>query len=143
VEREGGGVHAAQARFLRTIALTEPARKRLLALPRESEFAFTTLRGSHYRPSSRSYHWNRVRCAAGLGHVDLYTATRHYFGWYAWNVLELDARDIALHFGHQDGGELVRRLYGHPDAGRARERVREAFRQAPPAPVALVGEARA
>ena len=36
--------------------------------------------------------------------VDLYTATRHYFGWYAWNVLDLDARDIALHFGHQDGG---------------------------------------
>jgi hypothetical protein len=75
-----------------------------------------------------------VRCAAGLGNVDLYTATRHYFGWYAWNVLELDARDIALHFGHRDGGELVRKLYGHPDAKLARERVREAFRLAPPRP---------
>jgi integrase len=126
----------------RTIALTDPARERLLSLPHESEYAFTTLRGSHYRPSSRSYHWNRVRCAAGLGNVDLYTATRHYFGWYAWNVLELDARDIALHFGHQDGGELVRKLYGHPDAARARERVREAFRQAPPAPVPLAAVAR-
>ena len=41
-----------------------------------------------------------MRSAAGLGNVDRYTATRHYFGWYAWNVLELDARDIALHFGH-------------------------------------------
>ena len=122
---------------VRTIALTDPARERLLSLPRESEFAFTTLRGSHYRPSSRSHHWNRVRCSASLGNVDLYTATRHYFGWYAWNVLELDARDIALHFGHQDGGELVRKLYGHPDAARARERVREAFRQAPTAPVPL------
>ena len=79
----------------------------------------------------------RLRCAAGFGNVDLYTATRHYFGWYAWNLLELDARDIALHFGHQDGGELVRKLYGHPDAELARERVREAFRQAPPAPVPL------
>jgi integrase len=124
--------------IVRTIALTDPARNRLLTLPHESEFAFTTLRGSHYRPSSRSYHWNRVRCAAGLGNVDLYTATRHYFGWYAWNVLELDPRDIALHFGHQDGGELVRKLYGHPDAARARDRVREAFRQAPPVPVPLV-----
>jgi hypothetical protein len=37
----------------------------------------------------------------------------------------------------QDGGELVRKLYGHPDAARARERIREAYRQAPPAPVAL------
>ena len=80
--------------------------------------------------------------AADLGSVDLYTPTRHYFGWYAWNVLELDARDIALHFGHQDGGELVRKLYGHPDARLARERVREAFRQAPPAPVALVAASR-
>lgn len=122
---------------VRTIALTEPTRERLLRLPRESEFVFTTLRGTHYRPSSRSHHWNRVRCAAGLASVDLYTATRHYFGWYAWNVLELDARDIALHFGHRDGGELVRKLYGHADANLARERVRQAFRQAPPAPVPL------
>lgn len=44
---------------VRTIALTEPARDRLLALPQESEFVFTTLRGSHYRPSTRSYHWNQ------------------------------------------------------------------------------------
>src|SRR5262249_41755502 len=106
-------------------------RGRLLELPRESEFAFTTLQGSHYRASSRSPHWNRVRCTAGLGNVDLYTSTRHYFGWDAWNVLELDARDIAIQFGHQDGDELVRKLYGHPDAAIARERVREAFRQAP------------
>ena len=122
---------------VRSIALTEPARERLLSLPRESEFAFTTLRGAHYRPSSRSYHWNRVRCSADLGNVDLYTATRHYFGWYAWNVLELDARDIALHFGQQDGGELVRKTYGHPDARLARERVRRAFRNAPPTPTSL------
>jgi hypothetical protein len=47
-----------------TIALTDPARARLLALPRESEFVFTTLRRTHYRPSRRSHHWNRVRCSA-------------------------------------------------------------------------------
>jgi hypothetical protein len=57
-------------------------------------------------------------------------------------VLELNARDIALHFGHQDGGELVRKLYGHPDARLARERVRQAFRQAPPRPVPLAVAAR-
>ncbi len=44
---------------------------------------------------------------------------------------------IALPFGHQDGGELVRTTYGHPDAAMARERVRDAFRQAPTAPVSL------
>src|SRR5512132_3184406 len=110
---------------------------RAVALPRESEFALTTLRGNHYRPSSRSHHWNRVRCAAGTRQRYLYTVTRHYFGWYAWNVLGLDARDIALHFGHQDGGELVRKLYGHPDAVLARERIREAYRQVPTAPVPI------
>jgi hypothetical protein len=73
----------------------------------------------------------------GSSRVDLYTCTRHYFGWYAWNVLGLDARDVALHFGHQDGGELVRKLYGHADAKLARERVREAFRQAPTAPTPM------
>jgi integrase len=126
----------------RTIALTDPARNRLLQLPRESEFAFTTLRGSHYRPSSRAHHWNRVRAAAGLGTTDLYTATRHYFGWYALNVLGLPDHVIALHFGHRDGGKLVRTNYGHPDATIARERVREAYRQPPPAPVPLLVEAR-
>jgi len=37
----------------------------------------------------------------------------------------------------QDGGELVRKLYGHADATLARERVRAAFEQAPPAPMPL------
>jgi hypothetical protein len=120
-----------------TIAMTEPARHRPISLSRESEFAFPTLRGTHYTPSARSPHWNRVRCSAGFGNVDLYVATRHCFGWYALNVLELPAHVIALHFGHQDGGELVLKNYGHPDARIARDRVRDAFRQAPAAPVPL------
>jgi hypothetical protein len=69
------------------------------------------------------------------GHVEPVRTTTGHVGWYAWNVLALDARDIALHFGHQDGGELVRKLYGHADAKLARKRVRDAFRKAPPAPV--------
>jgi hypothetical protein len=57
-------------------------------------------------------------------------------------VLGLPDHVIALQFGHRAGGELVRKLYWHPDAAIARRRVREAFRQAPPAPVALVAAAR-
>lgn len=123
--------------YIRTIALTEPAKERMLEIPHESEFVFTTLRGAHYRPSSRAFHWNRVRWAAGLGDMDCYVATRHYFGWYAWNVLELDERDIALHFGHQDGGELIRTTYGHADAALAAQRIREAYRTRPADPVPL------
>lgn len=62
----------------------------------------------------------------------------HYFGWYALNVLGLPPHGIALEFGHQDGGQLVRTTYAHPDAAIARERVREAYRRAPAAPIPLV-----
>jgi integrase len=122
---------------VRTIAMTDPVRERLLTLPLDGEFVFETLRGSHYTPSARSHHWNRVRAAAGLGGLDLYTCTRHYFAWYAWNVLGLTPEDIADHLGHRDGGELVRTLYGHFDSKRSRARVREAFAELPPAPTPL------
>jgi hypothetical protein len=81
--------------------------------------------------------WNRVRAAAGLGNTDLYTCTRHYFAWYAWNVLRLEPEVIADHFGHQDGGELVRKLYGHFDSSLSRARVCKAFAAAPAEVVSL------
>lgn len=130
-------INSPKHHHVRTIALTKPARTRLLQLPRESEFVFATLNGTHYKPTSRIYHWNRVRAAIGYGNVDLYTITRHYFGWYALNVLGLADHVIALHLGHRDGGKLVRTTYGHPDARIARDKVRDAFRVAPTAPTPL------
>jgi integrase len=114
-----------------TIAMVEPLRDRLLSLPRESEWVFTTLRGNHYMPSTRSHHWNRVRASIGLGNTSLYGATRHYFAWYLLNVLELPDHVVAAQLRHDDGGTLVRELYGHPDAAMARERIRAAFRSVP------------
>ena len=117
---------------IRTVAMTPRARERLLSLPRESEWVFTTLRGAHYTPSSRNLHWNRVRCSVGLGNVDLYTATRHHFAWYAWNVLGLDPADIAQHFGHQDGGALCARSTGTSiRPGRATASARRSRRHQP------------
>lgn len=128
---------------MRTIAMTEPVKQALLALPRsgqtarvegeeiptrEGEFLFETVRGHHYTPSTRNHHWNRVRASSGMGNTALYLATRHFYGWYALNVLDLPPHVIALHLGHTDGGRLVRELYGHPDAAIARKRMREAFR---------------
>jgi integrase len=112
----------------RTVAMTEPVRERLLELPRESEWVFTTIRGGHYTPSSRCHHWNGVRAAVGIGNTSLYLATRHFYGWVALNVFELPPHVIALQLGHTDGGRLVASLYGHPDAAMARERTRQAFR---------------
>lgn len=113
-----------------TIALVAQARDVLLRLPRQegdSPFVFVTNRGTHYTTSSRTHHWNRVRCAAGLPDMTLYLATRHHFGWYALNVVELEPHIIAEQLGHKDGGKLVVELYGHPDKNRARRCIREAF----------------
>jgi integrase len=107
--------------------MTAPVRERLASLPRESEWVFTTVRGTHYTPSSRNLHWNRVRVSVGVGNTSLCLATRHFYGWYALNVLGFPPHVIALHLGHDDGGELVRNLYGHPDAAIARTMTRDGF----------------
>jgi integrase len=115
-----------------TVALVGRARALLLDMPREdkdSPYVFITTRGTHYTPSSRSHHWNRVRCFAGFPGLDFYLATRHHFGWYALNILGLEPHIIAEQLGHRDGGRLVISLYGHPDKARARRRIREAFDQ--------------
>lgn len=115
-----------------TCALIDDARTVLDRLPRTAggkrEFVFETIHGTHYTPSSRTHHWNRVRAAAGMADLTLYLATRHYFGWYAVNVLELDPAVVAEQLGHKDGGKLVEQLYGHPDKARRREIIRQAAR---------------
>jgi integrase len=112
-----------------TVALVERAADVLGRTPRRpgDEFIFTTLRGTHYTPSSRVHHWNRVRSAAGLGGMTLYLATRHFAGTYMTNVLGLPPHVVAEQLGHKDGGKLVTLLYGHPDKARARRLIREAY----------------
>jgi integrase len=106
--------------------LTAHARDALLVLAREGEFCFVSLRGEHWTPSSRAYHWKAVRAAAGW-EGSLYLATRHFAGWYMVNELEMSSEDVAIALGHQDGGNLVRRLYGHRDKGRALDRIVGAY----------------
>ena len=113
-----------------TIALVDHAKRRLLRIPRDAAYVFTTLRGTHYTPSSRNHHWNRVRAAAGLGDLTLYLATRHYFGYYALNVLDLEPSVIAVQLGHRDGGRLVEELYGHRDKRKSLAKIRDAFANA-------------
>lgn len=47
--------------------------------------------------------------------------------WYMVNELEMPSEDVAIALGHQDGGNLVRRLYGHRDKGRALDRIVGAY----------------
>jgi integrase len=110
----------------REAPLTAHARDALSSLARECEFCFASLRGEHWTPSSRAYHWKAVRAAAGW-EGSLYLATRHFAGWYMLNELEMSSEDVAIALGHQDGGNLVRRLYGHRDKGRALDRIVGAY----------------
>jgi integrase len=110
----------------REAPLTEPAREAILSLPIEGEFCFTPIRGAHWSAASRAYHWKAVRATAGWS-GSLYLATRHFAGWYMVNELELPSEDVAIALGHTDGGELVRKLYGHRDHERALDRVTAAY----------------
>jgi integrase len=110
----------------REAPLTVQARDALQALARESDFCFVSPRGGHWMPSSRAYHWKAVKAAAGW-EGSLYLATRHFAGWYMVNELEMPSEDVAIALGHQDGGNLVRRLYGHRDTARALDRIVGAY----------------
>lgn len=114
----------------RQAPLTDPAREAVLALPAESEFCFVSIRGAHWTASARAYHWKAVRAASGW-QGSLYLATRHFAGWYMVNVLGLPSEDVAIALGHTDGGELVRRLYGHRDKSLALDRVAAAYSRRP------------
>jgi integrase len=126
----------------RDAPLTAPARRALEALSREGEFCFVPIRGEHWTPSSRAYHWKAVRAAAGWS-GSLYLATRHFAGWYMVNILEMSSEDVAIALGHQDGGNLVRRLYGHRDRHRALDRIVSAYAGRPASNSADAGNSRA
>jgi hypothetical protein len=46
------------------------------------------------------------------------------------NELEMSSEDVAIALGHQDGGNLVRRLYGHRNKSRALDRIVGAYADA-------------
>lgn len=111
--------------------LTPPAKQALVdeRTQGDHEFCFVSPRGKHFTYSIRAPYWNAIRTAAGWSDT-LYLGTRHFAGWYMVNVLGLDSEDVAFALGHEDGGELVRRLYGHRDRDRALDRVAQAYAQA-------------
>jgi integrase len=51
---------------------------------------------------------------------------RHFCASWLFNDLELPDQDGAHQLGHEDGGGLVQRLYGHLSERLARERIKRA-----------------
>lgn len=83
---------------------------------------FTNPHGDQFWNNTWAYYWHQIRAAAGRPDMDFYEL-RHYC---ATRLLEggLSERDVAEQLGHTDGGELVRKVYGHPSKRRALDRVR-------------------
>jgi integrase len=79
---------------------------------------------------TQHYYWHPVRCRFGKPSMDFYDL-RHFCGSWLFNDLELPAQDVAHQLGHEDGGGLVQRLYGHPSERLARERIKRATTDKP------------
>lgn len=112
----------------RIIVLTAPAREALLEMPRPIDpdrLIFRGSRGGGLTGRTQHYYWHPVRCRFGRPSMDLYDL-RHFCGSWLLNDLELPPQDVAHQLGHTDGGSLVMRLYGHPSARLARERIKRA-----------------
>lgn len=111
----------------REVVMLPMAREALLKMVygEPDDFVFTNSHGDPWTQPARRKYWERLREKAGWD-KSLYLATRHFAGHFLYELCGIDAEDVAIMFGHKDGGELIRNLYGHRNAGRAQDRIREA-----------------
>jgi integrase len=102
----------------------DSARTRGCVVPRPDNRIWDYSRREHTRV------WGETRDRAGL--VLRFHDLRHFA---ATRLLDMGASDldVALQLGHKDGGELVRRRYGHPSPRKARERLRALEEEVPAA----------
>ena len=113
----------------RVIVLSPQAADALKRLPRPldaGELIFTTPNRKRYSKSTWHYHWEPVRCAAGKPSMDFHEL-RHYCATYLVQTLRLSYGEAAHQLGHTDGGELLRRLYAHPDEQQMLDAIERAF----------------
>ena len=112
---------------VRRVILPPPARDALLAVPRrlDTPWVFTTKRGRPFTKAALNIYWSPVRAVFGRPTMAFYEL-RHFC---ATHLLELGLShaDVAMQFGHTDGGKLVMSTYGHPSEQGARQRLKAAF----------------
>lgn len=122
------------------VFVPEPAREAVNGKPRRigDDLMFRTARGKQFRRESWHYTWAPLRAA--------FTATlpaehhlrrreealdfhelRHFGASYMLNRLNIEPWVIAEQLRHTDGGNLVVRLYGHPERSEAIDRIRGAY----------------
>jgi integrase len=130
-----------------TLYVPPPAREVVAQLPREigDDLLWRTVRGKQFKQSSWSPTWKVIRqlfmheLPAGhhlhqrlaLDREDVFDfyELRHFGASYMLNVLGIEPWVIAQQLRHKDGGILVVKLYGHPTAATAIEKMRQSWGQ--------------
>lgn len=125
--------------LIRDVIVPEQAQDALRRLRRQTgvidpnAYVFTNTLGDHWRNSALAYHWKGIKAAVPeIGANPKFTpymCTRHFAGWYMVNVLEMEADVVAMQMGHEDDGDLVRKLYGHRDRTRALRMIADAHKR--------------
>lgn len=124
------------AEALRT--LSRKTRVRLADIDGEERFFDLVFRNKSGGPLSQTavhHYWSTVRTAFGRPTMAVYEL-RHFCATYLLEKFrsggEEGSYDVATQLGHTDEGELVRRLYGHPDGDLSRARLKRLFEKPTP-----------
>jgi integrase len=100
----------------RTSVLTAPAKAGLIAMPRPVDSDAMVFRGKKGGVlTGRTQHYTGIQSAAASASpqwTSMTCVTSAVRG--CSTTSELPAQDVAHQLGHEDGGGLVQRLYGHP-----------------------------
>lgn len=108
----------------RDVVLPPQVRDRLTALPTSPncEWLFFNKEGDPLFPGSLQTLWNDVRrlCPLVDSGIDKHELRHRAAYWMfgmpeEWGGLRLTSAETAEQLGHSDGGQLIERLYGHPD----------------------------
>jgi integrase len=110
----------------REIVLLEPVCDALRRLPPRigpDARVFLTYREKAFYKGTLAYFWRPISTTWKATHP----AVTLYHLRHACATLLIEAghspADVAIQLGHQDGGRLVQTVYGHPDHGRALDRI--------------------
>lgn len=115
-----GNVDLPKGNRVKRIALLPEARDALLTLDRSSSWVFLGKRGARMSYSTLIYYWQKISPAVDRPNVTPHEL-RHFCGHYLFVTKGLPERVVAEQLGHQDGGKLIRTLYGHGDHGALQE----------------------
>lgn len=110
-----GAIDLPKSNKVRLVALTPPAREAIADLDRTTEWVFPNKRGGRMDQDALYTHWRKF--TKGFGRKVDPHELKHFAGYYLYVICDLHERIVAEQLGHNDGGKLVRELYGHGDEG--------------------------